>query len=218
MGRNDATEDDAATGTAANGLAALVGTGTTVLVVGTAPAALAEELRGRGSDVTVLERRPTPQHDDAEAAVGGGADWASELGACTFDVVVLDDGALSGPGDATPALAAAASRLRPGGTVVVQAPDGPVRLARADGGTVAPQGAAAGDDDEVAELKHRLLTLRDHVIGLEATTATARAQAARAQREAQQQLEEMAASATWRAGRLAVAPASWARRRIAGRG
>ena len=32
--------------------------------------------------------------------------------------------------------------------------------------------------DEVAELKHRLLTLRDHVIGLEATTATARAQVA----------------------------------------
>ncbi|MCM3661055.1 hypothetical protein M3148_08630 [Georgenia satyanarayanai] len=187
MGRNETPEAVASRASVAE----LVDGDSTVLVLGTEPETLAEELRDHGCEVTALTVPAT----------------AGELG--VFDVVVLDEGALAGAVDPAELLATAAGWVGPEGRLVVVSAQSALALAVQD--------EAASTASEVAELKHRLLTLRDHVIGLEATTATARAQAARAQREAQQQLEEMAASTTWRAGRLAVAPASWVRRRISGR-
>ncbi|WP_413451020.1 hypothetical protein AA0Y32_01010 [Georgenia phoenicis] len=185
MGRNETP--DAAAGRAR--VAELVDGDSTVLVLGAEPDALAEELRARGREVTAL---------------------TAPSGSGTFDVVVLDEGALSAAGDPAELLTTAAERVAPRGRLVVVSAQSALAL-------TVQEDAAAPAADEVAELRHRLLTQRDHVIGLEATTATARAQAARAQREAQQQLEEMAASATWRAGRLAVKPASWVRSRLTGR-
>lgn len=185
MGRNETP--DAVAGRAR--VAELVDVDSSVLVLGTEPDALAQELREHGCEVTALTAPRT--------ATG------------VFDVVVLDEGALTGADDPAELLATAAERVGPTGRLVVVSAQSALPLA--------VQHDAAPAADEVAELRHRLLTQRDHVIGLEATTATARAQAARAQREAQQQLEEMAASVTWRAGRLAVKPASWVRTRLVGR-
>ncbi len=192
MGTNDATTHAAGTGT----VAGAVGAAGTVLVVGTAPEAPAEELRERGHDVTVLAASPG---------------WASGLGERTFDAVVLAAGALDGPTGPAEVLGAAAQRVARGGRVVVVTEDS------AHAFVVPGARVHDVDSDEVADLRHRLLTMRDHVIGLEAATATARDAAARAERAAQQQVEEMAASVTWRAGRAAVAPASWVRSRLAGR-
>lgn len=194
MGTNDATADAAGTGRAE--VATVVGAAETVLVVGTAPEAPAEELREHGYAVTVLASAPG---------------WSGELGDRIFDAVVLAAGALDGPTEPTEVLGAAAARVAPGGRVVVVAADA------AHAFLVPGARVHDVDHDEVADLRHRLLTMRDHVIGLEAATVTARDAAARAERAAQQQVEEMAASVTWRAGRAAVAPASWVRSRLAGR-
>jgi 2-polyprenyl-3-methyl-5-hydroxy-6-metoxy-1,4-benzoquinol methylase len=81
---------------------------------------------------------------------------------------------------------------------------------------------------EQRELRHRLLTQRDHIIGLEATTAKALADAQKARdeleragaahrRELEALREEYLGSATWRIGRRAVAPVAWARHKLGGR-
>ena len=63
------------------------------------------------------------------------------------------------------------------------------------------------------DLQHRLLTTRDHIIGLEAKTAAwkkkeadARTQMKLARQRAAQQRRDMEESATWRAGRVVTAP------------
>ena len=66
------------------------------------------------------------------------------------------------------------------------------------------------------DLQHRLLTTRDHIIGLEAKTAAwkkkeadARTQMKLARQRAAQQRRDIEESATWRAGRVVTAPLRW---------
>lgn len=69
---------------------------------------------------------------------------------------------------------------------------------------------------EQQDLRHRLLTTRDHIIGLEAKTAAwkkkevdARTQMKLARQRAAQQRRDIEQSATWRAGRVVTAPLRW---------
>jgi 2-polyprenyl-3-methyl-5-hydroxy-6-metoxy-1,4-benzoquinol methylase len=83
-----------------------------------------------------------------------------------------------------------------------------------------------GRSDLVAELldaRHRLLTLRDHAVGAEATVMAARRDVARARAEAAHEraekerlVAEIKESATWRVGSTVVAPASKVVRRLLG--
>lgn len=87
---------------------------------------------------------------------------------------------------------------------------------------------ARRESTDLNELRHRLLTQRDHIIGLEATAARSAADASRAreelaaarvahERELEALRQEYLESATWRIGRKAVAPVAWARRKLGGR-
>jgi 2-polyprenyl-3-methyl-5-hydroxy-6-metoxy-1,4-benzoquinol methylase len=69
---------------------------------------------------------------------------------------------------------------------------------------------------EQQDLQHRLLTTRDHIIGLEAKTAAwkkrevdARTQMKLARQRAAQHRREIEESTTWRAGRVVTAPLRW---------
>lgn len=77
--------------------------------------------------------------------------------------------------------------------------------------------AVAGAEAEALELRHRLLTQRDHIIGLEAVAGRATAELRRERREAEAEISEIRATTTWRAGRLAVAPVAAVRRLLGGR-
>ena len=73
----------------------------------------------------------------------------------------------------------------------------------------------AQQPSEITDLKHRLLTLRDHAIGAEAAVGTARVEVEAAKDEAQRALAELAAvkrSRTWRAGRVVLSPVGVVRR------
>ncbi|WP_043496705.1 class I SAM-dependent methyltransferase [Georgenia sp. SUBG003] len=77
--------------------------------------------------------------------------------------------------------------------------------------------AVARAEARTDDLRHRVLTQRDHIIGLEATAARATAELARVRREAEEEIAELRATATWRAGRLAVAPVAKVRSVLGGR-
>ncbi|MCK6211772.1 class I SAM-dependent methyltransferase [Georgenia sp. EYE_87] len=77
--------------------------------------------------------------------------------------------------------------------------------------------AVARAEARTDDLRHRVLTQRDHIIGLEATAARATAELARVRREAEQEIAELRATTTWRAGRLAVAPVAKVRSLLGGR-
>ena len=73
----------------------------------------------------------------------------------------------------------------------------------------------AAPASELIELKHRLLRLRDHAIGAEASVAAARAEVDAAKAETQGVLDELAAvkrSRTWRAGKAVLLPVGVVRR------
>ena len=70
---------------------------------------------------------------------------------------------------------------------------------------------------EIADLKHRLLTLRDHAVGAEAAVRLSRKEAEAAKDEAQRALAELAAvkaSRTWRTGKMALSPVGVVRRTL----
>jgi 2-polyprenyl-3-methyl-5-hydroxy-6-metoxy-1,4-benzoquinol methylase len=72
---------------------------------------------------------------------------------------------------------------------------------------------------EVAELRRKVLTLRDHAVGAEAEVGTARRERAimaRKLAQAEHDVAELRASASWRVGQLVVAPLSKVRRTIRG--
>lgn len=294
MGTQDATVIPAAN-TSQGQVAALVGTGKAVLVVGPGTAGLAEELRGNGCDVSLADDEPDVRTSAFDAVVHtslpGLADPAAALGRLLpalrpgGDVVVTAANVahgsvrlalLAGAAGESPA---AADLLRGGCTraalletlqaaglapvevratvvdplatgvrlpeslpsavvewvrtqpeafyhryvVRAQVADRPVAEAPPTVPAAPPRPVRDRHTErvereraELADLKHRLLTLRDHVIGLESTAAKARADADRARHEAQRQLDEVRASTTWRAGRLAVGPVSWVRHRLGG--
>jgi hypothetical protein len=73
----------------------------------------------------------------------------------------------------------------------------------------------AEQPSEITDLKHRLLTLRDHAIGAEAAAAAARAEVEPARDERNRALEELAKvkrSRTWRTGKMVLSPLRVARR------
>lgn len=73
----------------------------------------------------------------------------------------------------------------------------------------------AQQPSEITDLKHRLLTLRDHAIGAEAAVSAARAEADAAKADLARAVAELAAvkrSRTWRAGRVVLSPVGVVRR------
>ena len=84
--------------------------------------------------------------------------------------------------------------------------------------------SAAEDPEYVAQLRHELLRLRDHAIGVEAEVGTARAELTRARHElaaAQQQLDEhsralreVLGSNRWRMGGAVLRPLATVKRRV----
>lgn len=79
----------------------------------------------------------------------------------------------------------------------------------------------AQQSSDLAELRHHLLTLRDHAVGAEAELGTARREHERITRELEavnRDREELRQSASWRVGQVVVAPLSGARRKWRGRG
>lgn len=74
---------------------------------------------------------------------------------------------------------------------------------------------------ELLELKHHLLTLRDHAVGAEAELGTARREHERMKREIEainRDRDELRQSASWRVGQAVVSPLSGARRKWRARG
>jgi len=70
---------------------------------------------------------------------------------------------------------------------------------------------------EITDLKHRLLTLRDHAIGADAAVGVARVEVEAAQAETQRALAELAAvkrSQTWRTGKMILSPVAFVRRTL----
>ena len=73
----------------------------------------------------------------------------------------------------------------------------------------------AQQPSEIIDLKHRLLTLRDHAIGAEAAFGTARAEVDAAKAQTRLVLAELVAvkrSQTWRAGKVVLSPVGLLRR------
>ncbi|KSW29254.1 bifunctional 2-polyprenyl-6-hydroxyphenol methylase/3-demethylubiquinol 3-O-methyltransferase UbiG [Cellulomonas sp. B6] len=77
--------------------------------------------------------------------------------------------------------------------------------------------------DEVIELRHRVLTLRDHAVGAEASVGAARNSVARAQAaerharaELERQLAEIKSTASWRVGTKIVSPLARVKRVVRG--